>query len=178
MMYDKIMQEITKGRNLVIDNEKLAEPVDSIQLFDEINRVFMLASIDMREAIQCLESDAEFAKHIVRRLSDAFGVCLVENETYEMSDIEDIIREIVIEKKNNPVFIITSAEAGIGHDLYYDLIAIIQGMFQANMMCEENNGFQSVIIIGKHIIDDLLREHEYGHVYRKPWVSGELYNQL
>ena len=103
---------------------------------------------------------------------------LPKQDCYEMSDIETIIRQIVIEKKKNPVLVINNAEAGMGQDMFYDLIAIIQGMFQDNMIRGENFGFQSVIIIGNKITDDLLSEHEYGHVYRKPWVSGELYDQL
>lgn len=177
-MYERILQEIHKGRNLVIDNEKIPTAIDSALLLDEIKQSFMAFSIDLKEAIEYLETDEKFAEYIVEKLYSSLQLNLQENESYDLSDIDDIIREIVIEKEKNPVFVINNVESGIGHDMFYDLISIIQGMFQDNMMRRKNYGFQSVIIIGNHITNDLLSEHEYGHVCRKPWVSGELYHQL
>ena len=60
-MFDRIIQEITQGRNLVIDNEELSAPVDSVLLLNEIKKVFMSCLIDLKEANHYLESDREFA---------------------------------------------------------------------------------------------------------------------
>ena len=175
-MFERILQEIHKGRNLVVDNEKIPTAIDSALLLDEINQSYSAFSIDLKEAIEFLESDEKFAEYIVEKMYSSLQINIPGNESYELSDIDNIIREIVVEKKKNPVLVIQNAEVGIGHDMFYDLIAIIQGMFQDNMIRRKNYGFQSVIIIGNHITNDLLSDHEYGHVYRKPWVSGELYH--
>ena len=177
-MFERILQEIHEGRNLVIDNEKISKAIDSVLLLDEITQSFPAFSIDLNEATEYIESDKKFAEYIVGKIYSSLQIDIPDNESYTLSDIDDIIRNIVIEKKKNPVFVISNAESGIGHDMFYDLISIIQGMFQDNMIRRENYGFQSVIIIGNQITKDLLSDHEYGHVYRKPWVSGELYHQL
>lgn len=177
-MFERILQEIHKGNNLVIDNEKIPEVIDSALLLDEIKQNFIVFSIDLKEVIKYLDSDKEFAEYIVERLYTSLNLDLPENGPYSMSDIVDVIREVVEEIKKNPVFVINHAETGIGHDMFYDLISIIQGMFQDNMRSDKNYGFQSVIIAGNQITSDLLSDHEYGHVYRKAWVSGELYHQL
>ena len=178
IMFERILQEITEGRNLVIDNEKIPTAIDSALLLDEINQSFWAFSIDLKEAREYLDSDKKFAEYIVGQMRVSLHSHIPEKKSYNLSDIDDITRELVIEKKENPVFVISNAESGIGHDMFYDLISIMQGMFQDNMIRHKNYGFQSVIMVGNHITDDLLSEHEYGHVYRKPWVSGELYHQL
>ena len=113
-MFERILQEIHKGNNLVIDNEKIPEAIDSALLLDEINQSFMAFSIDLKEAIKYLGSNKEFAEYIIENIYSSLRFDLPENRQYSMSDIIYVIRKVVEEIKENPVFVINHAEAGIG----------------------------------------------------------------